>query len=100
MALSSEDLIWVRTKIGDKDPPSDADLDARYDVLQDRTAVVREVLDKRLANFAADPAQFVVPGDYSQNVTGNLDELRQAAGAVGGASAVMTQIEPDRRYSR
>lgn len=86
MALSPEDLIWVRNQIGDAIPPTDADLDTRYDVLADRAEVAREVLDRRLANLLATPATFAVSGEYSQSTESNIKTTEAKLAALGGST--------------
>lgn len=97
MALSPEDLIWVRNQIGDTTPPTDADLNARYDILADRSVVVREVLDRRLANLLATPSSFSVSGEYSQSVTDNIKATEAKIAALGGSTGTlgMRIVEPE-----
>ncbi len=86
MGLEYEDLQWVRNQIGDATPPTDATLDARYDALGDRTAVVKEVIDRRLANLLSDPASFSVSGEYSQSTEANIRALQAKLEDLGGSS--------------
>lgn len=86
--LEPEDLVWVRNQIGDTTPPTDADLHGRYDIVGDRVLVVKEVLDRRLANLLSDPASFSVPGEYSQDVRDNIAALKAKLSELGGSSGV------------
>src|SRR5687767_9623527 len=77
MPLGTEDLIWVRRKIG-TGTPTDDDLDDVYDRVGSREEVVKEVLETRLADLLANPAQFSVSGEYSQNTGANIAALQKA----------------------
>jgi len=81
--LTANDLIWVRSYIGDDTPPEDADLDAAYDRLGSPAEVVAEVLRKRLADLLAGPATFAVEG-YSQNIGANIQALRSQLEYIEG----------------
>lgn len=102
MRLSYEDLQWVRNQIGDATPPSDDDLGARFAVLGDRTAVVQEVLDRRLANLLADPSSFSVSGEYSQSTEANIRGIQAKLVDLGGSSGEsgLRIVRPDYRRSR
>lgn len=75
--LTADQLRVVRTWIGDKTPPTDADLNSWYDLLESPKAVVNEVLRRRLANFTAKAASFTIPQQYSQSTVENIRELRK-----------------------
>lgn len=77
MPLSATDLADVRVEVGDTEPPTDADLHAIYDRRLTVKDTILEVLIKRLADYIANPAQFVIPGDYGQNVTENIKALER-----------------------
>lgn len=94
MPLTAEELADVRTEISDNDPPSDADLDAIFLRRGSVQGTILEVLRKRLAAYLADPAQFIIPGEYGQNVAENIKSLerqiaRVSAGSYGVAAALV-----------
>jgi len=92
MALTDNDLAWVRSKVGTS-APTTAELNETFDRLGTKEAVVREVLDTRLANLTASPAQFSVSGEYSQDVSANIKALQDQLGSsdING----ITQAAPD-----
>lgn len=92
MPLGTADLAWVRSKVGPA--PDDAQLDEIYNRVGAREEVVREVLDARLAALVAKPAQFSVPGEYSQDVSANINALRAAVREVESSPTVNTS-RPD-----
>jgi hypothetical protein len=95
MPLSTEDLHWVRRQVGDR--PDDATLNEAYERLGTREDVAREVLEKRLANFLSQPAEFVLPGDYSQDASRNISALQEAIEGLGGGVRVDIVPPPARR---
>lgn len=102
MAISEADLIWIRTKVGDT--PSDDDVEEIWDRTLDRAVTAREILERRRANFAAGPAQFSVPGEYSQSVDANLRELDRLLGdpelATESSGSLVNIIGPPARRPR
>lgn len=106
MPLSPNDLAWVRKFVGDTTPPTDDDLDEIYDryvaidgtrtVAQHRSDVAEEVLTKRLADYLANPAQFIVPGEYGQNTSSNINHLREVLSQLrlASGSSFPTRIIP------
>ena len=74
MPLSADQLAWIRSYIGDDDPPSDADLNGIYARLNGVAATTVEVLRKRRAELLAGPLSFAVDG-YSQNAAANIAAL-------------------------
>lgn len=97
MALSEAELADIRMEVGATSPPTDDDLEEIYDRRLSVKDTILEVLTKRLADYLANPAQFIVPGEYGQNVAANIDALEKqiervrsgnfglAAGAIGRA---------------
>lgn len=82
MAVLTEDQVYaLRRKVGDR--PTDAELQAIYDRTGSLTETAREILETRLANFMADPANFSVPGEYSQGTEKNIDALTRALASLG-----------------
>jgi hypothetical protein len=70
------------------DPPTDSDLQATYTGLGFQWAVVVRYLRRRLQEFIANPAQFSLPGDYSQNTAANISALRDSLSRAEGLLAV------------
>lgn len=87
MAVPEADLIWIRTKIGDK--PVDADVEVVYNRNQyDKRATAAEILERRRANLLANPASFSISGKYSQDTRTNIEELKDALGDVAGVNII------------
>jgi hypothetical protein len=76
MALTDKQLSQVRDWIT-WEPPDDGDLDSAFEELGFQWAVVVRFLRRRLQEFIANPAQFAIPGDYSQNTAANIAGLRE-----------------------
>lgn len=79
--LTTDQEQWLRRQVGTTIELTD--LQTRYDRLGDLVEVAREVLEQRLADFSADPAQFDVTGTYSQNTGANIKALQDALAALG-----------------
>lgn len=75
MPLTTDDLAWVRGKVGSD--PSDADLHARYDRLGSKQAVAREVWSERLADLSARPAKIDVDGELAQDTSENMRSIHR-----------------------
>lgn len=104
LTLSDGDLAWIREYVGDV--PADGVLinTLNEDGVETKENVVRRVLTKRLANFAARPADFTVPGEYSQNVGANIKAIQDmlkglptVAEVVDEAASSVTLVAPRRR---
>ena len=90
-ALTSDQLVYLHDHVGAG--ADEADLQVRYDRTGDLDAVIVEVLRRRLADFAADPAQFSVSGEYSQNTSENIRLLQAKLGEfVGGSVGGLSQV--------
>ena len=76
MALTAEQLVILRGELGDAEPPTDAELEALYEIRGGLVGVVRHVWSQRLAALLAEPAAFTVVGDYSQSVSANIQTIR------------------------
>jgi hypothetical protein len=80
MPFTSDQISEIRNGWILWDPPSDADLVARSDILGSDSIypVVIEQLRKALISLASpsSPAQFTIVGDYGQNTGKNIDALR------------------------
>lgn len=96
MPLSTAQRAYVRSEVGDT--PPDGDLDARYDRLGSPQQVVMEVLRERLTAMMAGPAQFDLPGQYSQNMAENIRALERKLTRV--ATETDPQGGPDVLVSR
>jgi len=95
----------VRDVIGDGEPPTDAELEDIYGRTGTVGGVIHVVLSRRLADLVADPAQFNVAGEYSQNTAANIQALREqleryAAYAPGGGAGVVTITRSRPRWRR
>lgn len=98
MALTLEQSAYFRSQLGTTiDEP---DLESRLSRLGDEESVAREVLDQRLADLLAKPAQFAVPGEYSENRGENIKALQSKLAGLGGTGtgSVVTTIQPTYRW--
>lgn len=79
MPLSDDQLAYVRSEVGSKTPPFDADLNVAFDRLLDENAVALEVVRGRLADLLASAASFSAD-NVSIGTSANIAALeRQAA---------------------
>lgn len=96
MALTATELADVRTEVGDTSPPSDADLHAIHDRRLNVRDTILEVLTKRRADYIANPAQFILPGEYGQNTAENIKaldrQIDRVRSGVYGAAASSVQV--------
>lgn len=100
MALTDAELADVRVEVGATSPPTDGDLDEIHDRRLSVQDTILEVLIKRRADYIANPAQFIIPGEYGQNTAENIKALdrqieRVRAGVYGvsaGSSAGTVQV--------
>lgn len=76
MALTADELIYIRSEIGTQEPPDDLELEDSYERHGSVYAVIAEVFRQRIAELLAKPTQFTIPGDYSENTSENLKTLR------------------------
>lgn len=83
MALTESQIRYMRRFVGTT-APSDAELEQRLTRLGDMDEVVREVLDERLSNLESEPAQFSIPGSYSQDQGANIRSLRRRLTEIPG----------------
>lgn len=97
MALSDDDLTYIRSAIGAAAPPTDDDLYDAFDRLDSSDAVIAEVLRARLANLLTQPASFSLSGVYSQSnsetiraLTERLAQAEAAAAVAAGTSGVQS----------
>lgn len=77
MALTATDLAWVRDEVGTATPPTDADLNASFDVVLSRTLVALRVLKRRRAAAAggAEVTSFTLSGVLSVGKKTDLKAL-------------------------
>jgi hypothetical protein len=66
-----------------------ADVEARFARLQDDFAVIQEVRQQRYNTALQAPAQFNIPGDYSENRAANIDAMQKE-----GAGGSVVQVAP------
>lgn len=95
LTITAADLAAVRAWVGTA--IDDADVDAVWVVQLNVELTALQLLRQRRADFVADPAQFAVQGDYSQNVADNLRALDAQIGQLErltgtGASVVTTGV--------
>lgn len=82
MAITVDELIAVRREVGDK--PDDATVGDVFDRLGGNVeATIDEILETRLATLMASPAQFSIPGEYSQSTAANITALQTKLNARG-----------------
>lgn len=91
LTLSDGELAWIREYVGDL--PADGVL---IDTLNEegvdtKEGVVRRVLTKRLANLVARPADFTVPGEYSQNTTANIKAIQDMLKGLPSVAEVIDE---------
>jgi hypothetical protein len=73
MAITAEQLAEVRDWVGST--PDDGEVGDTFDALGSVRDTIRRILRRRRADLIANPAQFSVPGEYSQNTGDNLKYL-------------------------
>lgn len=94
MPLSVADLAWVRSEIGSTSPPTDADLDGKYDRLGSPVEVAIEVLRGRLADFLAAPAKWSLDGEFDSDGSANIKALSSQIARLE-ASMVAATVDED-----
>lgn len=95
MALSTDQLAYLRSELGTNTPPTDADLEAAFGRLGTLEAVAAEIVRTRLATMLSNPTSFSVEG-YSQSYGANIDALTKQAARLeweAGAAAGETIVE-------
>lgn len=76
--LTDDQVAYIRSEIGDSEPPTDADLFTAYERLGIITAVAIEVIRKRIATIASGSAvSFSIAGEYSQSKAENIKALQE-----------------------
>ena len=101
MALSVVQTAYYETRLGTLDAADIVDIETRQARLGGdgyEPLVVVEILEIRLADLLKNPAQFSIPGDYSENRTANIEQLTaklaDAQGEAGVAGTVLTSVPP------
>jgi len=96
MALSDDDLAWIRDEVGDTTPPTDGDLDDLYDTLGHRTLVALRVLKRRRASLAGGSTvdSFTLTGVFSVSQKADLKALDTQIARLEGAYAAESGV-PD-----
>lgn len=95
MALTEDQIIEIRRSVGNQ--PDDDVLNDIYARTNDVDELVLEVLEIRWADAAnpALPANFAIPGEYSQDTRANIEALKaQVAAAGGGVGGTVEFIPP------
>lgn len=87
MPLTPVELERVRDQIGDATPPEDYDLDEIFDREGTWQATALVILNRRLAALLEAPAQFTVPGEYSQSTGPNITALQNRIKALSSSTA-------------
>lgn len=99
--LTEAEIAWVREWVGDE--PDDSTLLAiiNQDDVQTKELLVRRVLNTRLANLLAEPADLNVPGEISINTTANIKALQDklaglptVADVSGSALPTVVTVDP------
>lgn len=108
MALTPTQTVYFEQRLGTLSSTDVTDIEARLlrlggDGYEPAAAV--EILSTRLATMLRNPVQFSVPGDYSENRTKNVEELRKqlstAEMEAGSAGSVLVSVPPQpSRWSR
>lgn len=73
MAISPEDLAWLREWVGSS--PDDATLEAQLDLYGVRSLTALGILRVRRADLLGDPLSYSIRGDVTVNAAGNLSAL-------------------------
>jgi hypothetical protein len=109
MLLTQTELDLLRDRLPDETNPTDNQLQTAFDGLGDVAQVALRFLRRRLALLVAQPAQFGVPGEYSQNTGANITALREMIAdieanglspSVGGLLEVSQLVRPDAERGR
>lgn len=80
-ALTEGQLVTLRRQVGSS--PTDGELQLIFDRVGSLTETAREVLEIRLANLRAEPTSFTVPGEYSQDTSGQIKALDAQLAKLG-----------------
>lgn len=101
MALSAIQTAYFEKRLGTLSAEDVTDVETRLARLGgdgNEAAAAVEVLDIRLSNMLKNPAQFSIPGDYSENRTANIEQLRQtlaeAKNEAGAFGSVLVSVPP------
>lgn len=92
MPMTKEELTQLRSYVP-WDPPSDRDLNARFDALGNWPAVAVEQIRSRLQLMVNDPASLNVGGEFSVNWSANIATLQKQLDNV--AALVPTSTPSD-----
>jgi hypothetical protein len=104
MALTPEQLEYVRSEIGSDTPPTDADLNTIYGEVATSddpvNTLITRVLNSKLADLLNSPDSFSVPGQYSESNAAVIRELsskvKRFEATRGGQMLVGKLSRPDR----
>jgi hypothetical protein len=100
--LTDDDIAAIHAWVGSE--WSDSDIEDRFDRLEDVDEVILEILNQQIADLAAQPSSFSVPGlsiSNGQNMLSleaTLKRFRGQGGLAGGAVRFIQMTRPD--YNR
>jgi hypothetical protein len=77
VALTDDQIFYIRDWVGNDDPPSDGDLDDMYTRIGSLIGVAHSVLLNRLANFLSEAASYSIIGVYQESSQANIQGLRE-----------------------
>jgi hypothetical protein len=110
MALTAAQTAYLETRLGTMDAATAADVEVRLARLGGdgyEAAAAAEVLETRLATMLQNPLKFAIPGDYSEDRSSNVSEVRRqlelalAESGSAEATGIAVPVQPaDRRWSR
>lgn len=82
----------IRAHIGNSTPPTDIELAAALARLTTVELVALEILRTRLATMTSQAAQFTAVGDYSENWSENIKQLRNQIAGLESAAGVPSTL--------
>lgn len=91
--LTEAQLAVLRRRVGNG--LTVEELQAVYDRTENLTETAREILEIRLATMLADPASFNVAGEYSQDTSTNIKEIRSSLAWLGDLDSPETTDDED-----
>jgi hypothetical protein len=77
VALSDDQIFYIRDWIGDANPPGDVLLEDMYTRIGSLIGVAHAVLLNRLANFLSEAASYSIIGVYQESSQANIQALRE-----------------------
>lgn len=77
MALSDNDIAYVRDFIGSSEPPDDFTINEIYNRIGTLTGTAYAILNGRLGDYLSTAASYSIVGVYQESTQANIDNLRQ-----------------------